>query len=99
MNRDRERQRQTEDSFHRSSILFAQNTYIASSICHGDEKKNEKLKAMMEKTELSRKEITLQEYPNKPDRAKMRPDCVSACIDFGARHARYMEGQMDGRTD
>ena len=28
---------------------------------------------------------------NKPDRATMRPDCVSACID----HVTYMERQMD----
>ena len=25
---------------------------------------------------------------NKPDKATMRPDCVFACIDFGARHIR-----------
>ena len=25
----------------------------------------------------------------------MRPDCVSACIDFGAKHVTYMEIQMD----
>ena len=25
---------------------------------------------------------------NKPDQATMRPDCVSACIDFGARLGR-----------
>ena len=31
---------------------------------------------------------------NKPDRAKMRPDCVLACIDYGDRHVRYMEGQI-----
>ena len=28
---------------------------------------------------------------NKPDRAKMRPDCVSACVD----HVTYMERHMD----
>merc|ERR1712074_343624 len=32
---------------------------------------------------------------NKPDLAKMRPGCVSACID----HLTYMYGQTDGRTD
>ena len=32
---------------------------------------------------------------NKPDRATMRPDCVSACID----HVTYMERQMDRWTD
>ena len=32
---------------------------------------------------------------NKPDRAKMRPDCVSACID----HVTYKERQMDEQTD
>ena len=31
---------------------------------------------------------------NKPDRATMRPDCVSACID----HVTYMERQMDEQT-
>ena len=31
----------------------------------------------------------------KPDRAKMRPDCVSACID----HVTYKERQMDEQTD
>ena len=31
---------------------------------------------------------------NKPDRAKMRPDCVSACID----HVTYTEKQMDDQT-
>ena len=31
---------------------------------------------------------------NKPDRAKMRPDCVLACIDYSDRHVRYMEGQI-----
>ena len=31
---------------------------------------------------------------NKPDRAKMRPDCVSACID----HVTYTERQMDEQT-
>ena len=33
---------------------------------------------------------------DKPDRTKMPPDCVSACIDFGAGH---VEGQIDGETD
>ena len=32
---------------------------------------------------------------NKPDRATMRPDYVSACID----HVTYMERQMDRQTD
>ena len=36
---------------------------------------------------------------NKPDQVTMRPDCVLACIDFGGRHVRYMEGQIGGRTD
>ena len=36
---------------------------------------------------------------NKPDRAKMRPDCVLACIDYGDRHVSYIEGQIEGRTD
>ena len=36
---------------------------------------------------------------NKPKWANLRPDHVSACLDFGARHVRYMEGQIDGRTD
>ena len=31
---------------------------------------------------------------NKPDRATMRPDCVSACIEFGDIY-----GETDGRTD
>ena len=31
---------------------------------------------------------------NKPDRATMRPGCVSACID----HVTYMERQMDEQT-
>ena len=35
----------------------------------------------------------------KPDRAKMRPYCVLACIDFGDRHVRYIEGHIEGRTD
>ena len=34
------------------------------------------------------------ENKNKPDRAKMRPDCVSACID----HVTYTERQMDEQT-
>ena len=29
----------------------------------------------------------------------MRPDCVSACVGFGARHVEYMVGQKDGRED
>ena len=40
-----------------------------------------------------------EDVKNKPDRAKMRPDCVLARIDFGDRHARYMEGQKEGWTD
>ena len=32
---------------------------------------------------------------NKPDRATMRPDYVSFCIDYGDKHMTYMEGQMD----
>ena len=32
---------------------------------------------------------------NKPDRATMRPDCVSASIE----HVTYMERQMDEQTD
>ena len=32
---------------------------------------------------------------NKPDWATMRPNCVSACIDFGAKNVTYMEIQMD----
>ena len=32
---------------------------------------------------------------NKPDRATMRPDCVSTCIE----HVTYMERQMDKQTD
>ena len=36
---------------------------------------------------------------NKPNRAKMRLDCVLTCIDFDDRHVRYMEGQIEGRTD
>ena len=39
------------------------------------------------------------EKKNKPDRAMMRPDCVSACIDFGAKHVTYMERQMDEKQD
>ena len=42
---------------------------------------------------------SLSEYSNKPDRATMRPDCVSACIDFGDKHVTYLEGQMDEQTD
>ena len=34
----------------------------------------------------------------KRDRAKMPPDSVLACIDYGDRHVRYTEGQI-GRTD
>ena len=34
-------------------------------------------------------QIILVNYNNKPDRAKMRPDCVSACID----HERQMDEQ------
>ena len=37
--------------------------------------------------------IFLQEI-NKPDRATMRPDYVSACID----HVTYIERQMDKQT-
>ena len=29
----------------------------------------------------------------------MRPDCVSACIDFGAKYVTYMEIQMDRQSD
>ena len=36
---------------------------------------------------------------NKPERVNLRPDHVSACLYFGARHVRYIEGQIDGRTD
>ena len=36
-----------------------------------------------------------KDLSNKPDRAKMRPDCVSACID----HVTYMERQMDRQTE
>ena len=36
---------------------------------------------------------------NKPDWAKMRPDCVSACIDFNGRYVRNMERKMDRITD
>ena len=36
---------------------------------------------------------------NKPEQANLNPDSVSACIDFGARHVRYMKGQIDGRTN
>ena len=35
----------------------------------------------------------------KPDRGTMRPGCVSACIEFGAKHVTYMERQMDEHTD
>ena len=42
--------------------------------------------------------IHLKNVTNKPDQATMRPDCVSACIVIGARHVRFMEGQMDGQT-
>ena len=28
---------------------------------------------------------------NRPDRATMRPDCVSACIEFSAKHVTHIE--------
>ena len=37
------------------------------------------------------KDIKMGRKINKPDRATMRPDCVSAWID----HVTYMERQMD----
>ena len=39
--------------------------------------------------------LIYKQTKNKPDRATMRPGCVSACID----HVTYMYGQTDGRTD
>ena len=36
----------------------------------------------------------MTEEENKPDRATMRPGCVSACID----HVTFMERQMDEQT-
>ena len=36
---------------------------------------------------------------NKPDRAMMRPDCASACIEFGAKHVACIEREMDEQTD
>ena len=36
---------------------------------------------------------------NKPDRVTLRPDCVLACIEFGAKHVICMERQMDEQTD
>ena len=36
---------------------------------------------------------------NKPDRAAMRLDCVSACNEFGAKYVTYKERQMDKQTD
>ena len=36
-----------------------------------------------------------QKGENKPNRAKMRPGCVSACIE----HVTYMERQRDKQTD
>ena len=36
---------------------------------------------------------------NKPDRATMRPDCVSACIDFGAKYLCDIYGDTDGQAD
>ena len=38
---------------------------------------------------------TEKKNKNKPDRATMRPECVSACID----HVPYMERQMDEQMD
>ena len=35
---------------------------------------------------------------NKPDPAMVRPDRVSACIEFGISHVIYMERQMDKQT-
>ena len=35
---------------------------------------------------------------NKAVWATLRPDSVSACIDFAARHVKYKDGQMDGQT-
>ena len=32
---------------------------------------------------------------NKAGQATMRPDCVSACIDFSAKYVTYTEIQMD----
>ena len=48
------------------------------------ERKNERKKSREER----------KNERNKPDRAKMRPDCVSACID----HVTYTERQMDEQT-
>ena len=36
-------------------------------------------------------EKTSEAWKNKPDRATMRPDCDSVCIE----HVTYMERQMD----
>ena len=38
-------------------------------------------------------------FLNKPDRATMRPDCVSVCADYGDKHVTYMEGHMNEQTD
>ena len=41
----------------------------------------------------------LEVIGNKPDRATIPPYWVTACIDFGATHVRFMEGKIDGQTE
>ena len=41
-----------------------------------------------EGVEKSKEDRSKERRRNKPDQATMRPDCVSACIDFGARLGR-----------
>ena len=38
-------------------------------------------------------------WRNKPDQATMRPDCVSACNKFCAKHVCYIGRLMDKQTD
>ena len=53
------------------------------------------LTAIPIRNDLSHSAIDNEQKGNKPDRATMRPDCVSACIDIGAKYVTYMEIQMD----
>ena len=44
---------------------------------------------------MIRGKILMIARQNKPDRAKMRPGSISACIE----HVTYMERKMDKQTD
>ena len=66
---------------------------------------NKKMKTMFLWNMSKSRRLTSTFFPtnkkknNKPDRATMRPDCVTACIELRAECVRYMERQMDEQTD